>query len=516
MDYLAPAPVRFIQSLLWAMAVWTALQLPMVQQSFVGAPDSAGLQNVLQIQRNVVGGDAAPVAMIDFGDADWLPAAARKPEPSPVAAAPEGATPAPAAVAETAPAPDLFPNRNVPLYVPRAALAELLDFLSGTGAVAVFVDVDTSFAPSEADDRTYAEAIARWRARPDAPLLALARTNWATPSIFARNGMAEPDPNDRVVEGTVRIWSDAEQVVDNVEYWSCEGAAGARAPRASVALYLAAAARYDDGLKGRRAVDDALARQDCDQRPRRLTLATPRGDMVFAAQSGPIHYHLGLDKLADASWSAPRWPTVTLRPAPAGRCGQQTGAAASLIRVSDIFAGLDEGGVSAGALCGAMVVVGASAEIVRDVHPTPYGEMPGAFILANAARGLDLSGPLKRYPYLMGLAMVAVVSIIVFFVHDAVYRWSNRALRRRPRTLAGRALYFVIDKTTHPLTFSFLISNLLFLVGLVLTFFMIKDGYWGVFAASALAASLSNAFDDVSAMRKFLLRQEGTHRGTAE
>lgn len=514
MDYLAPAPVRFVQSLLWAIAVWTALQLPMVQQSFVGAPDSAGLQNVLQIQRNVVGGDAAPVAMIDFGDADWLPAAARKPKPppAPVVAPGEPAVETPPA----AEAPERFPNQNVPLYVPRAALAELLDFLGGTGAVAVFVDVDTSFAPSEADDRIYAEAIARWRARPDAPLLALARTNWATPSIFARNGMPEPAPNDRVVEGTVRIWSDAEQVVDNVEYWSCEGAAGARAPRASVALYLAAAARHDDGLKGRQAVDDALARQDCDHRPRKLTLATPGGDMVFAAQSGPIHYHLGLDKLADASWSAPRWPTVTLRPGPAARCGQQTGAAASLIRVSDIFAGLDEGGVSTSALCGAMVVVGASAEIVRDVHPTPYGEMPGGFILANAARGLDLSGPLKRFPYLMGLAMVAVVSVFVFFVHDAVYRWSNRALLRRPRTLAGRAVYFVIDKTTHPLTFSFLISNLLFLVGLVLTFFFIKDGYWGVFAASALAASLSNAFDDVSAMRKFLLRQGGTHRGTAE
>ncbi|MDX2234586.1 MAG: CHASE2 domain-containing protein [Hyphomonadaceae bacterium] len=510
MTYLSPAPVRFVQSLIWAVVVWTALQLPVIQQSFVGAPDKVGLQNVLQLQRNLVGGDATPVAVVDFGDGDWLAAAARKapaaPAPAVEAADPAQPTPPPETGTPVAQAAETYvPEQNVPLYVPRQALAEVLDFLAGSGAVAVFVDVDTSYAPSPQDDRLFADAIARWRARPDAPLLTLARTNWVTPSIFARNGMEEPGPNDRIVEGTVRIWSDAEQVVDNVEYWTCEGAAGARQPRASVTLYLAAAARFDDGLKGKQAVSDALARVPCDRRPRTLTLDVPGGDMAFPAQDGPIHYHLDLNRLDDGSWSAPRWPPATLRPSAAARCGQDTRAAAALLRVSDLLAGLDEGGVSTSALCGGVVVVGASAEIVRDIHPTPYGDMPGAFILANAARGLDLSGPLRRYPYFVGLGLVAVISIVVFLVHDTIYRWSNRFLMRPRRTTAGKAARWVVDKVTHPLTFSFLITNLLFLVGLVLTFFMIRDGYWGVFAASALAASLSNAFDDVSGMRKVLL-----------
>jgi CHASE2 domain-containing sensor protein len=411
---------------------------------------------------------------------------------------------APDAVA-AAPAPAA--RADIPLYVPRYALGEILDFLSASGASAVFIDVDTSYAPNPEDDRFYAEAIQRWRAKPDAPLLAVARTNWSAPSIFERNGLPPPRPDERVVEGTVRIWADAEQVIDNVEYWSCEGPPDARAPRASVALYLAAAARFDDGLRGKQAVSEALAQARCDRPERDIVVATPGGAMVLDRQDGPIHYHLDLKRLEDGSWGPSLWPQATLRPGPAARCSAGSASAASLLQVSDILAGLDQGAVSTSALCGAVVVVGASAELVRDVHPTPYGDMPGAFILANAARGLDFSGPLRRYPYFTGLALVAAVTFFVFLVHDLVHRWSNRALRRPARTRSGRAVQWLIDKGTHPITFSFLITNLLFLVGLALTFYMIRDGYWGVFAAPALAASLSNAFDDVSGMRKALLEQ---------
>jgi hypothetical protein len=503
MTYLSPAPVRFVQSMLWAIVIWTALQFPIVQDSFVGAPDKAGLQNTLQLQRNTVGGAAAPVVFIDFGDGDWLTASAREIRPPVGTPAPTATTPDAATPAEAAP----IPTQNVPLYLPRRALADILDFLSTSGAAAVFVDVDTSYGPNPRADRVYADAIQRWRARPEAPLLALARTNWLVPSIFARNGMPELTGGDRVAEGTVRIWSDSERIVDNVEYWSCEGPAGARAPRASVTLYLAAAARYDDGLRGKQAVGDMLARARCDGPPRAVTLATPGGAMLFPTQNGPIRYHLGLDQLDDGAWSAPRWPSIPLRAAAAARCRQEQAAAATLLHAADILDGLDSGGVSTSALCGAMVVVGASAEIVRDVHPSPYGDMPGAFILANAARGLDLSGPLRRFPYWIGLGMVVGISIIVFLVHDFVHKWSNKMLMRRPKSRTGRAAQWLVEKGTHPLTFSFLITNLLFLVGLALTFYMIKDGYWGVFAASALAASLSNAFDDVDGMRKVLLNQ---------
>lgn len=484
MNYLSPWYERFAQSLIWAAIVWTALQLPIVQGSFVGAPDVYGLQSVLRLQKNLVSGNAAPAVLVDFSDDDWAFAAARRP-PSDTPAPPEPA----------------------PLYVPRYALGETLDFLSQSGAVAVFVDVDTSFVPPAEADAAYAAAIARWRARPNAPLLAIARTDWERPSLFERNGMTTPGPGENVVEGTVRIWADEERVVDNVEYWSCEGPRGAKTPRASVAVYLAAAARYDNGVKGRAAVDEALAkiRCDADADKSHFVVGVPGDDLVFPAQNGPIHYHMGLDETADGAWVSARWPSTTLRPAPAARCRNDTPRVASLLHVSDILAGMDAGGASDSLVCGAMVVVGSTSAIVRDVHPSPYGNMPGAFILANAARGLDLAGPLRRYPYWAGLAVVAGVCALVFLAHEGIHRWSHAILRRRPRSRRGAAFRWALIKITHPLTLSLLITNLLFLVGMAATFAMIKDGYWGVFAASVLAASLSNAFDDVEAMRRVLL-----------
>ena len=139
--------------------------------------------------------------------------------------------------------------------------------------------------------------------------------------------------------------------------------------------------------------------------------------------------------------------------------------------------------------------------------------MPGAFILANAARGLDLTGPLRRYPFWSGLAVVSGVCALIFLAHEGIHRWSYAIIKRRPRSRRGAAFRWAVKKLTHPMTLSILITNLLFLVGMAATFVMIRDGYWGVFAASVLAASLSNAFDDVEGMRKVLLEPDDPKPG---
>ena len=184
-----------------------------------------------------------------------------------------------------------------------------------------------------------------------------------------------------------------------------------------------------------------------------------------------------------------------------------TSAVATRLRAMDIVAALDGGEISNKAFCGRTVVVGSTARIVRDVFPTAYGTMPGSFILANAARGLDMAGPLRRFPFWSGLGFVVGITIVVYFVYLLINRAAARLLRGRQTTAVGRTTRFLVDNLTHPLSLSILIANLLVLVGLGLTFFTIKIGYWGVFAAVALAASLSNAFDDVSDMREALLRQ---------
>lgn len=510
---------RFGQSLIWAVIVWTLMQLPVVQQSWLGEPDSAGLENVLQLQKNLVGGDGAPVVLVDFSDEDWLDAHARdskRPEKAAPAAAPsdavavEGA--APADIASVEPAPESNALQNVPLYVPRGPLAEVLDFLSASGAAAVFVDVDTSFAPTPQDDNAYAAAIQRWRARPNTPLLVLARTDWTKPSIFERTHTQAPEPRDRVVEGTVRVWSTTQRVVDQVEYWVCEGAGENRAPRASVSLYLAAAARFDDGLRAKTEIAKALDKVNCMGKSPKLRLEVPGNDMIFDQHSGPIFYHMALNWNGDSeeqgTWTAANWPTTALRPAQAARCGETTASIATRFRVMDLIAAMDSGEVSKRTFCGAMVVVGSTARIVRDTFPSPYGTMPGSFILANAARGLDMAGPLRRFPYWTGLGYVVGITIIVYFMYLLINQGARRLLRRQPRTATGRAARFLVDNLTHPLSLSILIANLLFLLGLGLTFFTIQIGYWGVFAACALAASLSNAFDDVSDMRQTVIERD--------
>ena len=509
---------RFAQSLVWAVIVWTLMQMPVVQQSWIGAPDSAGLQNVLQLQKNLVAGDATPVVLVDFSDEDWLAAHVRDsarpdkaPPPAPLPPETPGATsPATPENVATEPAPNVL--QSVPLYVPRGPLSEVLDFLSASGAAAVFVDVDTSFAPSPVDDNAYAAAIQRWRATPNAPLLVLARTDWTTPSIFERTGTPAPAPLDRVVEGTVRVWSTTQRVVDNVEYWICEGAGEARAPHASVAVYLAAAARFDDGLKAKTEIARALSQVRCAGKSPKFELQVPRGDMIFDDHSGPIFYHMALNwngaSEEQGTWTSANWPTAILRGPQAARCGNETATVATRIRVMDMIAAIDGGEVSKTTFCGAMVVVGSTARIVRDTFPSPYGTMPGSFILANAARGLDMAGPLRRFPYWTGLGYVVGITILVYFLYLIINQAARRMLRKQPRTAFGRATRFMVDNLTHPLSLSILIANLLFLVGLGLTFFTIKIGYWGVFAACALAASLSNAFDDVSDMREAVIEQD--------
>lgn len=490
----SPALQRFTQSLLWAVAAWTIMQAPVVQQSWMGAPDKEGLETVFQLQQNQIGGQAAPLLFVDFATEDWKEAAARRPPPEP------GAEP-------TAAGP-------TPLYLPRYALGQTLDFLRTTRANAVFVDVDTSAGPSAQDDRYFAEAIDRWRATPGAPLLILARTDWTTPSIFERTGIAPLRPSDHVVEAQVRI-SSSDNEVDSVEYWSCEGTGAARAPRANASVYLAAAARFGDGAKGKAAVQKGLDGIRCSGKPGDLVIATPGRPMEFGAHTGPIYYHLAMEDRPSPTgdgvlWSSGNWKTERLRPDLARRCGQDSAPVAMRVRVMDLLTAADAPNVSTEAYCGRTIVVGASANIARDVFPTVLGDLPGAFILGNAARGLDLVGPLRRFPYLIGLGYVLGITVAVFFAYRVTSELARRLLRQKTKGVGGKLFKFVVDNVTHPLSLSLLLGNVLSLVGLIITYFTIKAGLWGVFAASSLAASFSNAFDDVSDMRAALLARNET------
>src|SRR5262249_5516177 len=143
------------------------------------------------------------------------------------------------------------------------------------------------------------------------------------------------------------------------------------------------------------------------------------------AESGPINYHLSLP--SEASRVAP--PSVALRPSAARRCNRTSAPAVTTLHAMDVLGAIDSGSPSKEMFCGAVVVVGSSnSEIARDDHLTPYGLMPGAFILANGARGLDLAGPLSRFPYGLGLAFVLAATVFVFLVFEITRRTSETIL----------------------------------------------------------------------------------------
>lgn len=498
MRYLQPARQRFLQSLLWAVLVWSLLQAAPMQKSYLGDPDVEGLSLAIKLRRDLIAGEAAPVTFIDFQQEDWAPAALRSILPS--AGRPDGPSPIAQPGVETSAPP-------IPLYVPRVALAQIIDFMAQSRAATVFVDVDASYVATPSEDQAFAAAIDGWRKRSNSPLLVLTRTSWAEPSILERNGFEPLGRDDPIVFGSVRMYADENRVVREIAYFSCPD--GVENPIIAAPIYLATAARFGDAVQAKRAVEDVRQQLNCNRGAalHRVVIANPIAPFEFEEEQGPINYHMSVATGgAPAEGAQLLRPTATLRTHAAHDCGATGAPVAMVVNAMDVLVGADSGAASNALFCGAIVVIGSSyTEVVRDDHLTPYGEMPGAFIMANAARGLDLSGPLRRFPYFIGLGFVLLAVLFVFLVFEGTRRASELILNMPAQTRLGRLLRWFAEMLTHSLTVGVFTIHIAFLAGLVLTFYALDNGYWGVFAAPALAAAASNAFDEFNAMRRALL-----------
>ncbi|HRO02544.1 MAG TPA: CHASE2 domain-containing protein [Terricaulis sp.] len=526
MDYLPSARQRFLQSLFWAVAVWWLLQLPIVQQSYIGSPDVEGRTLAIKLRENDVSGAAAPIVFIDFQRNDWLTAAERDRRAvrqeqtqalEPGAEFVEGDQP------------------PVPLYMSRAALAEMLDYLSNPalGVAGVFVDVDTDYVTTAREERLFAASVERWARRPQAPLLV--RTNWGEDDFIARAGLTLPE-HPPVVFGSVEMLANEDYEIDSLRYFSCpaEGASVV----AAAPIYLAAAARQagqypDDWAKrAAHAVDRARNQMTCAQlkafeepgaqwlpRDFRARIGVPDGDFRFDDESGPINYHVSLDFSEgggtlispDTAELTAAWAAATSAPPnPAVRCRSNQTRVAIALPASNVLAKIDDNvPFDESWFCGAIVVIGSSYnEVVRDTYLTPLGPMPGSLIMANAARGMDLAGPLARFPFHIGLGVVLLVTTLVFAAFELARRMSEWVINLPARTQSARMLRWSAEMLTHSLTVGVLTTHLAFVAGLALTLAALNWGYWGVFAAPALAAAASNAFDEFNAMRRALFLKD--------
>ncbi|WP_395778723.1 CHASE2 domain-containing protein [Aquidulcibacter sp.] len=468
---------RQIYAVVWALLIWTCLQFEPVNRSFIGLSDYQGLFTAMKIRENGTGGVGAPTTFIDFGEADWKMASgfgASKQNP-------------------------LGPETGL---VPRRALAEVIDFASTSRAVAVVIDVDSSVQAGAVADKAFAAAVDRWRKLPSPPLLILVRSDFSTPGLLERAKLPPLGSVDPIVEGSAGFFADQNNITRYINQFDCARTNDHSSFQkgyvtvANVAVYAAAAARADSALEARNAVAEQLIGLNCGfNRPiGRLDLRLTQGDILLDKQVSPINFHFSLKGTGSRA-------EAIFRPKSRGVCDKVGAPVLTTYPVSLLLAPNAESASREG-LCGAIVIVGSSAPVTRDILLTTLGEMPGALVVANAARGVDLAGQIRRVGYVPGIFYITVLALLVCTILEGVSRLATLAAGMQSVTSIQRFAKWAAQALTHPITATALMTQAFSLVGLIVTYFMLDYGYWAVFAAPAFAAAMTNMYDQISEMRK--------------
>ena len=90
------------------------------------------------------------------------------------------------------------------------------------------------------------------------------------------------------------------------------------------------------------------------------------------------------------------------------------------------FSKVYKGEAPPGLFAGKLVIVGASAPILQDQHPTPYSEiMPGPEIWANAAATLLEGGPLRNASGLVNILLIILLGVTVPLGSLRLRRWRS-------------------------------------------------------------------------------------------
>ena len=153
--------------------------------------------------------------------------------------------------------------------------------------------------------------------------------------------------------------------------------------------------------------------------------------------------------------------------------------------------------------CGALVIIGGNTSLQSDTHLSPYGDMDGAVVLANAIHGRLIAGdgadPTTRSWRLF--IQIALVLFTVIVVRGILPRPHPCATNMEAQRLASghRPQFDVAGFLLHPLTITALSPVLMFLLGAAFTFIALRFNVWGVLSASAIVAALSEFFFELDA-----------------
>ncbi len=455
---------RAVLSFLVGLIVLLLIQIPAVEQSFIGAPDRVMMETAFRLRADTVGGTADPILFLDIDDRT---------------------------LSQLSPAPGTF---AAPLTTtPRSLVAVLLNFMRKAPATSaprvVLVDVDVSEPGPDG-----AEGVARlksvltdWAATKSAPQLLIERDVFPAAQL-GMDGPATvlPDtPYDAVLQSAPNIhWatfqalSDLNGVMREVLPYQCVLTRSGTTPLYSAALLAYQYAERDPKVFARAPVrrwfDDAAVH--CQSQP-----------YAPLKHGERIDYHFSLELNSnDRVWPnlSPAWPGFR-------RCGTSDSKIFRRVSAIDVVSALNAGGdVSGDLLCQRIVIIGGTNTGSADFVQTPLNEMNGSALIANSIRGLELThGGLRPFPLVFQVLGLGVVSLLISAAALASSRARRRyrSLRRSPHKerLSRRAGIILLN----PIVLNAIIAAGAHCLGVALLYVSLNFGLWGFLSAPAFAVA---------------------------
>jgi CHASE2 domain-containing sensor protein len=446
------------------LIVLLLIQVPAVEQSFLGGPDRQMMETAFKLRADVIRGSADPVLFLDIDDRS---------------------------LSQLQPgAPPFSPPLST---APRAAIADLLDFIrttpAGSAPRVVIVDVDLSQPASDGEQGVgrLRTALAAWAAS-KAPPLIIAREPYPASALGADSAIPVlPDtpyeaiiaPASNIHWANSQILSDQNAVVREFLPYRCVASSRGVRP-----LYAPALLAY--GLMEPHAAGT--------QAPAARWLV--EGDShcrTHPAQSPPhgerIDYHMSMD----LGFAARVWPSVSSAWPGWKSCEGTDTAVLRRLSVIDILDAVRSGAdVDRGLLCRHIVIIGGTNASAGDFIQTPLNEMNGSIVLANAVRGLQLTqGGMRPIPLLLQILLLFFVSAWISLSAAATARVRRRYVRLRQgageRSLAQRLMVIPLN----PILLNGAIALLAHWFGIALLMGSLNFGLWGFLSAPVAAAAIT-------------------------
>jgi CHASE2 domain-containing sensor protein len=451
------------------LIVLMLIQIPAVEQSFLGAPDREMIQSAFELRSDLVGGTAEPALFLDIDDRT---------------------------LNKLSPAPFAPPLETAP----RGAIADILDYIRAAPPAqaprAVVLDVDIAQPSSDGPTGVahLQAALASWAKSPSTPALIIARQAFPAP-LFGQTSDVPilPDsPYDATVQSapnifwaTPKVVGDQGGVIREFTPFECVQTRSGIQPLYSAALLAYQFAERDPNVlahaPAKHWIDDAVAH--CRSQPG-----------VSLGHGERIDFHFSLD----LGFNGRVWPNLSPEWPGFKTCDSSDKAIFRRLSVIDIVDAVRAGGdVSHDLLCQRVVLIGGTNASAGDFVQTPLNEMNGTVVLANAIRGLELThGGLRPIPLPFQTVLLALVVLAFTFSAMATEKAKrhHRALRASPhRKKLGHQVAII---SLNPLILNGMIAVTAHLVGIGLLLISLNFGLWGFLSAPAFAVAITETIQE--------------------